>query len=125
MEDLVIQSTESTPQIDFKKSGQLSIKGKSLPEDPKRFYTSLFKWAEELSADEVQLDVKLEYVNTSSSKNIMELIKTVDRSQKIRHLNLNWYYEIDDTDMLEFGEMIERSLKRTKASYIECDDIDD
>ena len=125
MEDLIIQSTESTPQIDFKKSGQLSIKGKSLPEDPKRFYTSLFKWAEELSADEVQLDVKLEYVNTSSSKNIMELIKTVDRSQKIRHLNLNWYYEIDDTDMLEFGEMIERSLKRTKASYIECDDIDD
>ncbi|MBU8892522.1 MAG: DUF1987 domain-containing protein [Bacteroidales bacterium] len=125
MEDLLIQSTESTPQIDFKKSGQLSIKGKSLPEDPKRFYTSLFKWAEELSAEEVQLDVKLEYVNTSSSKNIIELIKVVDRSQKIRHLNLNWYYEIDDTDMLEFGEMIERSLKRTKASYIECEDIDD
>ena len=125
MEDLLIQSTDSTPQIDFKKSGQLSIKGKSLPEDPKMFYNSLFKWAEELSADEVHLDIKLEYVNTSSSKNIIELIKTVDRSHKIRHLNLNWYYEIDDTDMLEFGEMIERSLKRTKASYIECEDIND
>ena len=125
MEDLLIQRTESTPQIDFKKSGQLSIKGRSLPEDPKRFYNTLFKWAEELSAEQVQLNVKLEYVNTSSSKKILELIKAVDRNKKIRHLNLNWFYETDDDDMLEFGEMIEKNVKRTKTKYIECDDIDD
>jgi glutaredoxin-related protein len=123
--DLIIQSTASTPEIYFKQSGHLSIKGKSLPEDPKRFYSSLFSWVEELTVENVQLDVKLEYVNTSSSKKILEFIKMVDSKDNVRHLNLNWYYEIDDLDMLEFGEIIEKKLKRTKASYIEYYDIDD
>ena len=123
--DLIIQGTASTPEIYFKQSGHLSIKGKSLPEDPKKFYRPLFSWAEELSAENVQLDIRLEYVNTSSSKNILEFIKMVDSSNSVRHLNLNWYYEIDDIDMLEFGEIIEKRLKRAKAKFIEYYDIDD
>lgn len=119
MRDLIIQSTPSTPEIEFRDSGQLSIKGKSLPEDPQKFYGALFSWLEEFDADEVQLDVKLEYVNTSSSKNILNFIQTVDRNNRIKHLKLNWHYEADDLDMLEFGEIILRSLKRTKATYIE------
>jgi glutaredoxin-related protein len=123
--DLIIQSTASTPEIYFKQSGHLSIKGKSLPEDPKKFFSPLFNWAEDLNVENVQLDVRLEYVNTSSSKNILEFIKMVDSKDNVRHLNLNWFYEIDDLDMLEFGEIIEKKLKRTKASYIEYYDIDD
>ncbi len=122
MDDLLINETASTPEIDFRNSGQLSIKGKSLPEDPKGFYNPLFDWADQLSAEHVQIDIKLEYVNTSSSKNILELIKFIDRNKNIRSLNMNWYYEEDDFDILEFGEIVERSLKRTKAKYIECDD---
>ena len=125
MDDLIIKSTPATPEIDFKMSGQMLIKGKSLPENPLKFYEPIFRWIEDFSAEDVQIDIKLEYVNTSSSKNILELIKIVDRNQNIRNLNLNWYYEIDDMDMLEFGEMIGRSIKRAKTEYIECDDIDD
>lgn len=125
MEDLLIKETPSTPEIEFRSSGQMIIKGKSLPEDPKRFYNPIFEWVEKFAADNVQIDIKLEYVNTSSSKNILELIKIVDRNQKIKHLNVNWFYEIDDMDMLEFGEMIGRSVKRAKTQYIECEDIDD
>ncbi|MBI9053726.1 MAG: DUF1987 domain-containing protein [Bacteroidales bacterium] len=125
MSDLIIQSTASTPEIYFKQSGHLSIKGKSLPEDPKKFFSPLFDWVEDFNAENVQLDVKLEYVNTSSSKNILEFIKMIDSKDSVRHLNLNWYYEIDDLDMLEFGEIIEKRLKRTKARYIEYYDIDD
>ncbi|MDA3953193.1 MAG: DUF1987 domain-containing protein [Bacteroidales bacterium] len=122
MDDLLIQPTESTPQVEFKKSGQLSIKGRSLPEDPKKFYGQLFEWAEELTAEDVQIDVKLEYVNTSSTKKIMELLKKVDGNKKIKHLHLNWYYEVDDLDILEFGEIIGRTVKRIKANYIEYED---
>ena len=125
MNNLRIKSTPTTPEIDFRDSGQMIIKGKSLPEDPKKFYGPIFKWIEEFEAELVKMDVKLEYVNTSSSKNILELIKYIDKNQKIRHLDLNWYYEIDDMDMLEFGEMIGRSIKRAKTNYIECEDIDD
>lgn len=122
MSDLKIKETEITPEINFDLSGSMSISGKSLPEDPVKFFKPLFKWAEELDAEKVQLDIKLEYVNTSSSKNILELIKYIDKNKKIKQLNLNWYYEIDDLDMLEFGEMVERSIKRAKTNFLEYED---
>ena len=64
-------------------------------------------------------------VNTSSSKNIIELIKMVDQNKNIKQLSLDWHYEVDDLEMLEFGEVVGRSVKRTKTQYLECDDIDD
>jgi hypothetical protein len=122
MENLKIQSTPSTPEINFDGSGKLSIKGKSLPEDPKRFYDPIFNWAENMNINEVQLDIKLEYVNTSSSKRIIELLKIIDNNKEIDKIRMNWYYEIDDLDMLEFGEMIQRNLKRIKTQYLEYDE---
>lgn len=123
MDDLLIQETKSTPEVDFTQSGKLCIKGRSLPENPKEFYNPLFYWIENLSTEHVDLSCKFEYVNTSSSKNILELIKSLDSNRNVKELNLNWYYEEDDFDILEFGEIVERSLKRTKVNLIECDDI--
>ena len=125
MNNLLIKSTPTTPEINFNYSGQMIIKGKSLPEDPKKFYGPIFKWIEEFEAELVKMDIKLEYVNTSSSKNILELIKIIDKNKKIKRLDLNWFYEVDDLDMLEFGEMVGRSIKRAKTNYIECEDIED
>lgn len=122
MDDLYIDNTPSTPEIKFEKSGSLSIRGKSLPEDPKRFYNPLFKWVEELTTDNVDITVQLEYVNTSSSKRIIELLKKIDNNSKVKHVKMNWYYEIDDPDMLEFGEVIQHNLRRTKTNYVEYDD---
>ncbi len=122
MEDLYINYTNSTPEINFKQSGHLSIKGRSLPEDPKKFFDPLFKWINELDSEQVDIQIKLEYVNTSSSKRIIELLKLIDNNSKIKKVDMNWYYEIDDSDMLEFGEMIYHSLRRTKAKYIEYED---
>lgn len=124
MDDLYIDDTPSTPEIKFEKSGNLSIRGKSLPEDPKRFYNPLFKWVEELITENVDIQVQLEYVNTSSSKRIIELLKKIDNNSKIKHVKMNWYYEIDDPDMLEFGEVIQHNLRRTKTNYVEYDDAD-
>ncbi len=125
MDDLFINNTESTPEINFKRSGELSIKGKSLPEDPKKFYDPIFKWADKVCAKNVRLDVHLEYVNTSSSKRIIEFIKTLDNNQKIKKIVLNWFYEVDDLEMLEFGEMIQHNLRHTKTHYIEFEDEDE
>lgn len=124
MDDLYIDDTPSTPEIKFEKSGSLSIRGKSLPEDPKRFYNPLFKWVEELTTDNVDIQVQLEYVNTSSSKRIIELLKKIDNNSKIKHVKMNWYYEVDDPDMLEFGEVIQHNLRRTRTNYVEYDDED-
>ena len=125
MEDLLIQKTAFTPEINFKISGQMTMKGSSLPENPQEFFVPLFNWVNELNVEQVQIDLKLEYVNTSSSKRVIELIKAIDNNNQVKKVNLSWYYEEDDLDMLEYGEMIERSLKRTKTNFVECDDLDD
>jgi hypothetical protein len=122
MDDLIINSTAITPFIDFRKSGQLKIQGKSLPENPKNFFTPLFNWADQLSSDRVDIDIVLEYINTSSSKNLMRLIKLIDKNPRIRHFNLNWHYESDDLEMLEFGELVANNLRRAKTNYIEYED---
>lgn len=124
MEDLLIQKTAYTPEIDFKISGQMTMKGSSLPENPQEFFVPLFDWVNELNVEQVQINLKLEYVNTSSSKRVIELIKAIDNNNRVKKVNLSWYYEEDDLDMLEYGEMIEKSLKRTKTNFIECDDLD-
>jgi len=122
MEDLFIDNTPSTPEIKFEKSGSISIKGKSLPEDPRKFYNPLFKWLEDLESENVDVKVQLEYVNTSSSKRIIELLKTIDNNRKVKNVALDWYYDVDDPDMLEFGEMIQHNLRRTRTKYIEYEE---
>jgi len=124
MNDLFIKNTPSTPEIKFEKSGNLSIKGKSLPEDPRKFYNPLFKWLEDLETETLDLKVQLEYVNTSSSKRIIELLKIVDNNKKIRKASLYWYYDVDDPDMLEFGEVIQHNLRNTKTQFIGYEEED-
>ena len=125
MIDLEIQNTESTPYINFNMSGQMSIMGKLLPEDPKRFFGPLIKWVEELPSEQICMDFKLDYINTSSSKSIIEFIKLVDKNRNVKRITLNWHYETDDLGMLEFGEVISKYLKKGKIHYVEYNDFDD
>jgi hypothetical protein len=52
-----------------------------------------------------EVDVKLEYFNTSSSKCILDLFKQLEKlNQQNTEVKINWYYEEDDEDMAEAGE---------------------
>ena len=50
----------------------------------------------------VDVSIRLEYFNTSSSKCLMDLLKRVEQSAA--EATVLWYYEEDDEDMLEAGE---------------------
>lgn len=52
--------------------------------------------------DSVDISIRLEYFNTSSSKCIMDLLKRVEKSSV--NATVSWYYEEEDEDMLEAGE---------------------
>ncbi len=104
MEDLFINSTASTPVVDFKICGEINLEGRSLPEDSVRFYQPLFEWTKKLKAENVAVNIKLEYINTSSSKQILTLLKILTEKDDIKQVNINWYYEEGDLDGLETGE---------------------
>jgi len=109
MSDILIEETSETPKIDFNLSkGHLLLKGKSIPENPNEFYEPLFNAINTYSENPLShttLDFKLEYFNTSSSKIILEILKKfqiIDNNEKT--VSINWYYDIEDDEILEIGE---------------------
>lgn len=123
MNSLVIQKTDSTPEISFLHKGELKIIGRSLPEDVHKFYDPLIDWVKKLDAENVKVDLKLEYLNTSSTKKVLNLLIALDDNKSINEITVNWYYEFDDLEMEDLGGIYEDELKRIKFHFIEGVDI--
>ena len=109
MNELVIEKTVKTPYINFDhKSGILKITGRSIPENPEEFYNVLFEWLIEYfkkPQNETLINVQLEYINSGSSKFILELFQLIqDFKSKGFNCKINWYYEEDDEAVLELGK---------------------
>jgi hypothetical protein len=126
MEPLLIEGTQKTPSIDFDPiKGIIEIKGRSIPENSIEFYKPLVDWLEEYSekpAAKTVVNVHLEYFNTSSSKCILDVFKKLESIHKSNNdVQINWYYEEDDEDMLEAGEDYE-SIIRVPFKMIEIVD---
>lgn len=106
MEDLKQEGSAKTPEVEFNASGELLLKGRSIPENSIEFYKPLIEWIESYSESpnsSTVLNVQLEYFNTSSSKCILDVFKKLE-SITGSEVSVKWYYEEDDEDMLEAGE---------------------
>lgn len=109
MEALVIEGTPKTPTIKFDPStGNLLIKGRSIPENSIEFYKPLVDSLENYGGSpqgNTNVDIQLEYFNTSSSKCILDVFKKLETiNAGASEVIINWHYEEDDEDMLEAGE---------------------
>jgi len=123
MNSLVIQKTDSTPEISFLKKGELKVTGRSLPEDVHKFYDPLIDWVKTLEGDKVKVDLKLEYLNTASTKKVLNLLVALDDNEKINKIDVNWFYEFDDLEMEDLGGIYEEELNRIKFHLVEGVDI--
>jgi len=123
MNSLTIQKTESTPEIKFLRKGELEINGRSLPEDVHKFYDPLIDWVKNLDVEKVKVDLKLEYLNTSSTKKLLNLLTALDNNKNINDINVSWFYEFDDLEMEDLGSIYASELKRINFQLIEGVDI--
>lgn len=105
---LKIEATDHTPSISFNKiENVLYIEGRSLPENPVEFYRPVQLFVESLTKqlDTLVIDVRLDFFNTSSSKQLFELFRKlkpmVDTGKVAKVI---WRYDEDDEDLLEAGE---------------------
>lgn len=106
MENLKHEGSSKTPEVDFNSSGELLLKGRSIPENSIEFYKPLIEWLEayaESPSSKTVLSVQLEYFNTSSSKCILDVFKKLEVVSG-SEISIKWHYEEDDEDMLEAGE---------------------
>ncbi len=116
MEKLTIEKTNNTPYIDFDpEKGIFNIEGRSIPEDPGKFYNDLYKWLNDYFTDpkkKTYLHIKLEYLNSSSSKYITGLLHIMERNHtEGKDAEINWHYEEDDETIMEMGEHYKSSLE--------------
>ena len=123
MEPIIIEGTPKTPTVRFDSSeGVFKLEGRSIPENSVEFYKPLVDWLENYKDTPLQqtvVEVKLEYFNTSSSKCILDVFKKLELIHKAKNeVQIKWFYEEDDEDMLEAGEDYE-SIIRVPFEMIE------
>jgi hypothetical protein len=123
MEDLIIKSTRNTPQVEFLEDGSLKMEGKAFNEDPKSFFEPIINWCRGLDSEKMIFEVKLDYLNTSATKYMLEIIRTIDANSHINSKEIKWFFEEDDEEMLELGQIIEESTYKTNFFFLETFDF--
>jgi hypothetical protein len=119
MKNMNFEPTNSTPLVKFITDGRLLIEGRSLPENVTTFYSPLIDWVRKLTVQVVRMDINLEYLNSASSKKLLEMLKVLDANNNVKELIINWHYEADDEDALESGQIFEELLRRAEFRYHE------
>jgi len=108
MENLFIQGTQHTPEVDFREDGSLLIRGRSIPENSLAFFQDIYNWLDVYAAkpnDVTEIGFQLDYFNTSSSKCILDVLKKLEKIHTSGNkVFVKWYYDEEDDDMLESGE---------------------
>ena len=116
METLLLEATVQTPTVNFNGTeGVFEIGGKSNPENAVAFYKKLFEWIDEYvktPAAMTNVNIRLEYFNTSSSKCLLTILKKIEAMHESGHdAAINWYCEKGDVDMLEAAKDYESLIK--------------
>ncbi len=123
MEPLILQATEDTPEVVFNPDENIfRIARVSVPEDAYEFYRPIIEWVKEYGLNplpETVLEFDLEYVNTASNKQLMQLILAFDEIAKQHPVKIKWFYEAIDEDMLSLGQRYQKLAKNLEFEFIE------
>ncbi len=103
MENLKIEATKYSPMVELTSEGEMTIRGRSIIEDPQLFYNPIIERIKRCKSKTFTLTIQLEYMNTSSSKVMLNLLNTIKDYYNRNNVIVKWFYDSDDEDMLEIG----------------------
>lgn len=110
MDSLQIEATADTPEVVFNAdSGELSVSGKSYPQNVFQFYKPISDWLIEFmraSDRDVQLHLKFTALNSSTTKVIFDWLDVLDqaRENQSRQIRIAWHYPAERAALLQAGE---------------------
>lgn len=109
MQNLLIEKTHSTPFIHFNaETGCLQIKGESFPENAAKFYMPVLEWIQnylEQKPEQVRVEFKITYFNSSSSKVFMMLLDKLEyEAAKGQNIMVKWICDEANDIAIECGE---------------------
>jgi len=122
MEPLYIKASEDTPEIILDPSKNIfKISQISVPEDAYEFYKPIIDWLKKFAENptgEVIFEFELEYVNSASSKQLIQILLILEEIAKKTSVKIKWYYEEMDEDMLILGKRFQK-LANLDFEFIE------
>ena len=100
--------TAQTPFIKMEsESGDMVIRGRSIPDDADAFWMPVLSWFESYRLDpsaSTVFKIDLDYFNISSSKRILFLLyKLNEMVEQGLNVRVEWFYRESDEDMFEVG----------------------
>ncbi|MDK2979040.1 MAG: hypothetical protein PWP52_1754 [Bacteroidales bacterium] len=115
MDNITLKSSPDTPyfpEVNFDAdSGVCEISGESYMEETYKFYLPLINWIKDYiknTNNKIELVIKLIYLNTSSTKCILDMLDVLKEYQdKGGDVKVIWYYDIQDPDMVDEVEDFE------------------
>ncbi len=121
-----MEPSRVTPLINFDpEEGILEMRGRSSPENAIQFYQRIIEGLDEYAqsgGEQFTANFAFEYFNTSSSKCLFDIFKRLVRIRESdREIQINWFYEEFDEDMMEAGEDYS-DLLDLEFNFIEIED---
>jgi hypothetical protein len=117
MKHIIIEPTKFSPRVELNPTGEILIHGRSIVEDSHAFYTPILEWVSGCESNSLKVEVKLDYMNTSSSKQIYSLLILIQERFDAKNVLVNWFYEEGDEDIYELGKEFESQLGLTFCFY--------
>jgi hypothetical protein len=116
MTTLEIEAGKSSPSVRFDpEGGILQIGGESYPENSKEFYEPLIEWIDEFlenSDAAVVFRVTLTYMNTSSTKYMMDILDRLEAAYENGHsVSVEWYCDKENDRSLDTVEELQEDFE--------------
>ncbi|MGR8935930.1 MAG: DUF1987 domain-containing protein [Gammaproteobacteria bacterium] len=108
MDNLTIEAAKDTLGVVCDaQSGVIDMSGISYPQDAAEFFNPVFDWLDsyiEQLRTPLTLNLRINYLNTSSTKCLFDLIDKMESYFKAGgDVRIHWYYKADDEDIKETG----------------------
>ncbi len=113
--NIEIASSAKTPHVILNKDkGEITIEGRSFPENAPEFYYQFTRWLAEYSLNptpKTKVSLGLLYLNSSSVSIITGMMKLLDDMISMKtEVEITWVYENGDEDMKDLGLYYKESL---------------
>ncbi len=109
-----VEETRTTPSI-LIDLGEITIKGRSIPEDSFEFYEPVIEACREYVQKPPRhtvVDIHLEYVNSGSKKYLTNMLTVLEKSYLDGNgYEVTWTYDTDDEAMLDLGNDLKGIIK--------------
>ena len=122
LDNITMEPTHNKPKVSFNKQGSLLLEGRSFCESPDQLYKPLVMWCSLIDLTSVTLEVKLDYINTSSTKCLHDVLEALDKNEAIRALEVKWYCEEDDDEMYDLGRIFSSDCPKATFNFYETEE---